>query len=855
MQLPLLGLCNGIMQRQIAWLWLLFLGVFLGTVSPAVCQADSPLVTFFDSARVPAHLEVIIEPLINNGIGYNPVRVIMRSYINNPVRTRGVPVVPGPAPRDRLITFTIEGHDFYSGWNNSPPVTGTLLIPKGALQAETTINIPVYRSPFNGTSASWYARSISLSERGKAFRDSPYSSTPTSALGRAGGRGVTTESQAAFLFVHSGVPDAPTRNLIREQFGSPLAPVDPNTQNIPAVDRLMQHWYPSLIGITAARSSDWQMIHTLKDVGAISLLPPNELPEEWSQLSSRSIIVISQSDLTALAKSHPAKVKAIFHWLRTGTGLIVYGTQANFKGIPEVEKSLGIPALEIANTIPPGTGFDRSKWNPLSHNLGHVEISEDLSGRRSYQYPAAQGSSATIDSETTVEPTVKQEGKADDGTTVFDARVRAVGLGLLIAIDSDDPFTNAIPASLLPSLPASPAPLLPMPGATPGAPPGMPAPGMPMPVPIVMSESKLTDRWQLVFDNMGRHRLHWETRTDMSLSQSCDFFWNMLIPGVGGAPVISFMVLVTFFAIAIGPFNFAWVRKRKQAVLLLITVPLAGLITTAVLFAYALAKDGVVTRSRIRSFTHLDQKTKSATSWSRQTYYAAIAPSQGYEFSDKEVVFPVIGNSGRRYNYYSEMDNYVVEFKQGKQFLSRDFLKSRTYSQLLVIHSGESDSQLIVTPPKEGQAPKATNRLAGHVQLLIIRDHEGKYHQAENIPLGSTQDLKPVEEKFPLQAVRRAFEGNRLDLPEGLDPNNLDGGLFGSSYRYFGYSNVQLGGVNIGHAVLDSYTSDSNLPKAFHTGKLQNGEFIALVAGPQDVPQGIANTQERESFHCITGNW
>ncbi|MFO0884556.1 MAG: hypothetical protein U0894_10275 [Pirellulales bacterium] len=850
MQLSLGRSRMGQLHRQLACRFSVVILAMLLVIAPSLCRADTPLVTIFDGPMVPAHLEVTVEPLFNNATGYNPVRVIMRSYINNPVRTFGVPVVPGPAPRDRKITFTIYAHDMYSGWQNSPPVTGTLLIPKGAMQAEMIINCPVFRDPFNGTAPTWYARSISLSEGGKAFRDSPYDSSPVWSAPWAGGRGVNSGTHASFLFVHSSVPDAATRQTIREQLGRPNGPVDPNTQNIPAIDRLMQHWHPSILGITAARSSDWQMIHTLKDVGTISLLPPNELPDEWAQLSSRGIIVISQKDLAALAKNHPTKVKAIYHWLRTGTGLVVYGTQTNFKGIPEVEKSLGIPALEIANTIPSGTGFDRSKWNPLSHNLGHAEISEDLSQRRR-SVPQASVSPGT---DTTIEPTVTQENKTNDGTTVFDARVRAVGLGLLVAIDSDDPFTNAFPASVLSGIAPS-GPALPMPGAVPGSPPGLPAPVAPTPVPIVMSESALTDQWQLVFNNIGSHRLRWDSRTDMNLSQSCDFFWNMLIPGVGGAPVISFMVLVTFFAIVIGPFNFAWVRKRKQAVLLLITVPLAGLITTAVLFAYALAKDGVVTRSRIRSFTHLDQKTKSATSWSRQTYYAAIAPSQGYEFSDKEVVFPVIGNSGRRYNYYSEMDNYAVEFKQGKQFLSRDFLKSRTYSQLLVIHSGESDSQLIVTPPKEGQAPKATNRLAGHVQLLIIRDHEGKYHQAENIPLGSTQDLKPVEEKFPLQAVRRAFEGNRLDLPEGLNPNNLDGGLFGSSYRYYGYSNAQLGGVNIGHAVLDSYTSDSNLPKAFHTGKLQNGEFIALVAGPQDVPQGIANTQERESFHCITGNW
>lgn len=832
MQLPLGHTSDGPLHRKFLCLCVMILSGMLLAIAPSQCQADSPLITVFEGPKVPAHLIVTVEPLFNLSPGYNPVRVVMLSMVNNPVRTFGVPVVPGPAPRDRLITFTIEGRDYFSGWDNSPSVTGTLLIPKGALQAETIINVPVYRSPFNSSAPSWCANSIALSEGGKAFRDSPYFTTPVTTTSW-GGRGVSTDTNTTFLFIHNAVPDAATRQKIRDELGRPTGPVDPNTQNIPAIDRLMQHWFPAVIGITAKRNSDWQMIQSLKEVPTISLLPPSEIPDEWSQLSGRSVIVISQNDLTTLAKNHPTKVKAIHDWLRTGTGLVVYGVQENFKRIPELEKSLGIPSLEVVNSLKPSEPFDRSKWQPLDRTLEHAEFAEDTSGRRNRNL-----------SSTPIDPQESKEPEAGDGTTLFDARARAVGLGLLVAIDVEDPFTNSIPANIISAAANSTPPPQP-------TPPGMgAAPGSP----VIMSESALTDRWQLVFNNIGGHRLRWESRADMNLTQSCNFFWNMLIPGVGAAPVVSFMVLVTFFALVIGPFNFAWVRKRKQAVLILITVPLAGVVTTVFLFAYALSKDGVVTRSRIRSFTHLDQKTRSATSWSRQTYYAAIAPSQGYEFSEKDVVFPIIGGGARR-NYYNEMENYSVEFKKEKQFLSRDFLKSRTFSQLLVIHSGETESQLIVTPPKGDQAPKATNRLASHIQLLLIRDQQGKYYEAKDISLGATQDLKLVDAPKPLEVVRRAIADKPLGLPEGLDPNNLDGGLFGNNYAYYGYGNNQLSGVNIGHAVMDSYGDDSKRPKTYQTGKLQNGEFIALVSGPQDVPQGIANSQERESLHCITGNW
>ena len=56
--------------------------------------------------------------------------------------------------------------------------------------------------------------------------------------------------------------------------------------------------------------------------------------------------------------------------------------------------------------------------------------------------------------------------------------------------------------------------------------------------------------------------------------------------------------------------------------------------------------DGLVIRLRVRSFADLDQTTGRAAVWSRQSYYAGVAPSRGLAISRRYNGLPVAYEPG-----------------------------------------------------------------------------------------------------------------------------------------------------------------------------------------------------------------
>ena len=101
------------------------------------------------------------------------------------------------------------------------------------------------------------------------------------------------------------------------------------------------------------------------------------------------------------------------------------------------------------------------------------------------------------------------------------------------------------------------------------------------------------------------------------------------MPGIGLTPVGSFLVLIALFVVLIGPVNYYLLRRWRRLYLLLVTVPAGAALRDAALFAYALICDGLGVRVRVRGLIEIDQRVGRTVSWSRQSYYAGLAPSQG----------------------------------------------------------------------------------------------------------------------------------------------------------------------------------------------------------------------------------
>ena len=141
--------------------------------------------------------------------------------------------------------------------------------------------------------------------------------------------------------------------------------------------------------------------------------------------------------------------------------------------------------------------------------------------------------------------------------------------------------------------------------------------------------------WAALLSTVGVPRSSWTQRHGVVPDLGTEEFFNFMNPGIGGVPVYGFMVLITAFAVLIGPVNYFYLRRKRWLWLLLVTVPAMALVTSVLLVGYSVAAHGFSIRSRIRSLTVLDQKSHSAVTVARLALFAGLAPRAACSFPRK----------------------------------------------------------------------------------------------------------------------------------------------------------------------------------------------------------------------------
>jgi hypothetical protein len=328
-------------------------------------------------------------------------------------------------------------------------------------------------------------------------------------------------------------------------------------------------------------------------------------------------------------------------------------------------------------------------------------------------------------------------------------------------------------------------------------------------------------------------------------------FFEYLIPGVGSAPVTMFLVLMTLFALAIGPLNLWLLSRKRRLYLMLVTVPVLSLATCLSLFVYAVVADGFGIKSRVRSVTYLDQGTASAVRMARIALYAGLSPSGGLKFDAATAVLPVWPNF--TVNSPLELD------WTDTQHLSGGWLPSRTTTQFLTIaHLAERGRINVGTP--SGDTLRIENGLATELSQLLVVDDTGRQWFGRDIPAGAAGELAPQNDS-DLAALRKAISVDQPALPAGLNSPN-DMALFGgasSSRRYMwgggsaaNFSNslleqlLKLPAPAIPGEVIPPLTPDFRLRKRSYHG---------VFRGNPGVENGVTGASEIQGFHVIVGRY
>lgn len=353
--------------------------------------------------------------------------------------------------------------------------------------------------------------------------------------------------------------------------------------------------------------------------------------------------------------------------------------------------------------------------------------------------------------------------------------------------------------------------------------------------------------WQWVFRGIGLDRLSWPDRSGVSMIHENGDYWDFMIPGFGAAPVKRFLGVICMFIIVIGPMNFYVLNRSKRLYLLPITVGVAALFTTIGMFCYAMVSDGISTRVRLRSYTHLDQRQVEpvASTYSRQSYLAAIAPSDGLVFPDHAGIYPILP-------YYEDRQREEeIRPRTGKRVLGQGYLRSRSTTQFLVTDVQKTENSLAVVSTADGQIQEATNRIGVELTHAWVRDGNGKLFEAKKVADGDTLQLKEVDPKEAKQVLDKLLSDNAPRPPDGLD-KNANRTMFGDlgSRRYYYRAGTPVYTAN---SLLEQHLKASN--DFFRANQARPNSFLLVT---QEVPPFVATgttAKQEAGFHIVEGRW
>lgn len=470
---------------------------------------------------------------------------------------------------------------------------------------------------------------------------------------------------------------------------------------------------------------------------------------------------------------------AIAAWTIAGGNLFVYGVQDDRENSPVIKR-----LLDLDNRGP----RDAEWRQPRDEDRNSVLISSTQS---SFVY-TGRGSRRVVRM-----PVAQQTGTTPVSTEASDPKInfsiRQFGLGQLLVSSSAEPFPGVV------------------------------------------------DDWAWVLKTVGQARLFWSERHGISARAENQEFWYFLIPGVGRAPVIGFQVLIALFVFVIGPVNYFVLRRNNRLYFMIVTVPAVALATTTLLLGYAMTSDGFSLRTRVRSVTMLDQRRREAVSWSRNSYYAGIAPAGGLRFSRDTAVYPIQGTG-------NAAGNRVVDWTDD-QHMSSGWLRSRTPTQLMTVSYLQTEEQLEFASDVTG-ALRVTNNLGINIHALLVMGDDGAIYSGLEIARGVSTKIGAAELADAHKEIARLIAEQKLELPQEMQDRDPTSGLFGPrrSWMWNQYAPAQSSN-SVLETLIHVIGGDPKDLRAF----LGPRSYIAIVDRPPMVELGAQKTEDRGSLYVIWG--
>ncbi len=280
------------------------------------------------------------------------------------------------------------------------------------------------------------------------------------------------------------------------------------------------------------------------------------------------------------------------------------------------------------------------------------------------------------------------------------------------------------------------------------------------------------------------------------------------IAGLGEAPVRVFLFVILVFAILAGPVNFYVLRKRKQPLLALLTVPVLGFGTALAMFAYGYFRDGFDVRGGSKTWTLLDQRRHEVVGIAAQTLFS------GMSRADLQVPADTIVLAPRAQMRESQQVPDQWRFDADRQVLDGAFLPSRAPTPLVLAVQEPCRARARVRDDGKGGRELLVDGFQLAAGQVVLRDAEGKYWA------GDAANLRPRTD--------RDAQRDRRNLTSHLRSLSLAGDT----------------GVQAPVDLVDSFLPDGELPV---------GSYFAVVASPPWRADLLAPEARLATHHLLVG--
>jgi hypothetical protein len=561
-------------------------------------------------------------------------------------------------------------------------------------------------------------------------------------------------------------------------------------------------------------------LETFRAQQFIGWTSPDRLPTEWQGLLAADFVFLSMPTLKSLASGQRPAYQALRDWVAAGGRLVVSECGNDLAGLREVETDL----FQLAS------GERRNSWRTMAWSA----VAEAIDQRK-FELGSPPEVPAIIDENGYPQPAEvlprlglatgpDDAGLTNQGHTVFTQRDLLTKLVLATSrFDPGDPPGEG--ETVFADLGAGR--IIAMPGSNADWQMGdwkrmlvtaiCDAPGP------LMIDSFSTSAWQALPEAQ--------------------------MPGIGRPPWLPFIALIILFVIGVGPVAYTILERRKRVPWILAIVPGVATACTLGLLVYALASEGLGSRSVRFSFTRLDQQNRVALTRTHLIGYSGIAPG-GYRFEREEVLFP---DENPRYDLTTVADPEGRSIRGGG-------IRPRTVHQLQVSRVASSDRSLRVVAPAGGATEwEVTNRLGSDCGPVIVRTAEG-YLCVDNLASGETIRLLPADQSGYDTWVQGQFADPDSSLERALrlqlrvfEPDflRLWRPQFGDLSDYYsrGVDHVDRIQENL-RRILAAFGAGEE-----HERLVSEGCFFALATDNPEAARFPHRTRDMGELHLIHGRW